>query len=450
MNGWNNFKTLMALSCVVSVSGCMDTTALGDVARAPFSFFGADDAQVVRASAPGAPQAALDANMQDGTQSRIIEGLLNRRSVLGDGPYSQVADAVLAANTRAAEADLRAAMLRSEAQATNWLPTLGPAISLTSLGDVVTQLVVEQVLFDNGRKKAERDYAKADVEVAAVALAEDTNTRVMTALGLYLDAQAAEAQAQVNAAAMERMNHFEYVMQERVKGGVSSRVDLQIVQQKRNQMQADMSLDQEVAATAMAQLNAMAAAPLDGVSGLSDVGTFGPGDQPLSVMKATAEAERAIAESIATRAGFLPQLTATGSTGTGGDRASVNVGSASGFGLGTGASLDALAEQRQAAAARVGQVQEDSNRNLEALRLELTSLRRQEAQSAVLAEQAAANYAIFAEQQKSGHRSVPDVVGIFETKVRTEREAVALRYAVARMELRIAALMGALVNGEQI
>ena len=45
---------------------------------------------------------------------------------------------------------------------------------------------------------------------------------------------------------------------------------------------------------------------------------------------------------------------------------------------------------------------------------------------------------------------MPEVVGIFETKVRTEREAVALKYDIARMELRIAALMGSLVNGEQI
>jgi adhesin transport system outer membrane protein len=128
----------------------------------------------------------------------------------------------------------------------------------------------------------------------------------------------------------------------------------------------------------------------------------------------------------------------------------LNVGAAEGFGLGTGASLEALEAQRQAAAARVGQVQEDANRTLQALQSELTSLRRQEAQASVLAEQADANYQVFAEQRRSGHRSVPDVVGVFETKVRAEREAVALRYEIARMELRIAARMGALVNGEQI
>jgi len=119
-----------------------------DIVSRAFAPDGGDVAPVA-----GVPQAALDANMQDGSQSPIIEGLLNRRSVLGDGTYDQVADSVLAANTRAAEADLRAAMLRSEARATNWLPTLGPNVSLTSMGTLVTQMVVEQVLFDNGKKR---------------------------------------------------------------------------------------------------------------------------------------------------------------------------------------------------------------------------------------------------------------------------------------------------------
>ncbi|MEL6640083.1 MAG: TolC family protein [Pseudomonadota bacterium] len=427
----------------------MDTQRLGDVARAPFSVFSGGQSEVTAVSAPGA-QAALDANMQDGTQSPLIEGLLNRKSVLGTGPYAQVSDAVLAANSRAAEADLRAAMLRSEAEATNWLPTLGPNISLTSLGDVVTQLVVEQVLFDNGRKQAERDYAQADVEVAAVALAQDTNDRVMTALDLYLKAQEAEAQAAVNAKAMEQMNHFAYVMEERVKGGVSNRADLNVVLQKRNQMQADLAQDRGTAETAMAELNAMAATPLNGVSGLSAVGDFGPGDQPLTVMKAEAEAERAIAESIAVRAGFLPQLTATGVGGSEGSSGSLNVGAAQGLGLGTGASLEALEAQREGAAARVSQVQEDAGRTLEGMKANLAALKEQEAQAAVLAEDAARNYDVYADQQRSGHRSVPDVVGIFETKVRTEREATTLRYDIARAELRIAALMGALVNGDRI
>lgn len=449
MNSRGRLRAFLALTCAASIAGCANTGGLGDVARAPFSFFQDDVPQAVQASAP-APQAALDANLQDGTQSSLIEGLLNRRSVLGDGPYQQVSNAVLATNTRAAEADLRAAMLRSEAEALNWLPTLGPTVSLTSLGDVMTQLVVDQVLFDNGRKKAERDYAQADVEVAAVALAEESNQRVHTALDLYIDAQEATAQAAVNDAAMDQMNRYAYVMEERVKGGVSNRVDMQIVVQKRNEMQSDMSSDYEAAARAMAELNTMTATPMDGLIGLSDVGASGPGAQPLPVMKAQAEAHRAAAEAAAARAGVLPQLTAGGSVGSSAARGGLNLGGGQGFGLGTGAAREAAAESGAAAQARVGQVQEDANRRLAGMRAELASLQRQAVQTQTLADQADANFRVFAEQQRSGHRSVPEVVGIFETKVRTARTATAMKYDVARMELRIAAMMGSLVNGEQI
>ena len=89
------------------------------------------------------PASALDAQMENGSQSALIETLLNRRSVLGAGALAEVANAVLAANSRAAEADLRAAKLRAEARANNWLPSLGPSVSLTSLGAVVSTMVVE-------------------------------------------------------------------------------------------------------------------------------------------------------------------------------------------------------------------------------------------------------------------------------------------------------------------
>jgi len=396
-----------------------------------------------------APASALDAEMENGGQSEIIQNLLNGRSVLDNGPFAQVANAVLAANSRAAEADLRAAKLRAEARANNWLPSIGPNVSLTSLGAVVSTMVIEQVLFDNGRKKAERDYAAADVEVAAVTLAQDTHKRVLAGLELYISAQEASARANVNAAAMERMEHYAYVMSERVKGGVSSRVDAQIVTQKLNQMQADMASDQETAAGALSELSAMTATPITGVSGISTLNDGNIDRTPLTVMKAQAESTRMIAEATAARAGFLPSLTAGGTLGNGGG-IGLSVGSDNGLSLGTGAALGAIEEQKAAAAARVGQVQEDANRALRALEGELTSLQRQETQAQSLATQASANFDIYSEQQKAGQRAVPDVVGIFETKVRAEREAVGIKYEIARVMLKIAALNGTLVNGEQI
>ena len=432
------------MCAVALLSACMGDSA---VSRSPVSMLGMSgpDGEAVSQ----APASALDAEMENGGQSEIIQNLLNRRSVLDNGPFAQVANAVLAANSRAAEADLRAAKLRAEARANNWLPSIGPNVSLTSLGAVVSTMVVEQVLFDNGRKKAERDYAAADVEVAAVTLAQDTNKRVLAGLELYISAQEASARANVNAAAMERMEHYAYVMSERVKGGVSSRVDAQIVTQKLNQMQADMASDQETAAGALSELSAMTATPITGVSGISTLNDGNVDRTPLTVMKAQAESTRMIAEATAARAGFLPSLTAGGTLGNGGG-IGLSVGSDNGLSLGTGAALGAIEEQKAAAAARVGQVQEDANRALRALEGELASLQRQETQAQSLATQASANFDIYSEQQKAGQRDVPDVVGIFETKVRAEREAVGIKYEIARVMLKIAALNGTLVNGEQI
>jgi len=131
------------------------------------------------AASPVRAQPALSGGTGGKESSQLINTLLKREAVLSaSSPYGKVAGAVLAANSRAAEAELRSAKLRAEAASKNWLPTIGPSLTLSSLGEVVAGMVIDQVLFDNGKKKAERSFAKADVEVAAVALAEDTNDRV--------------------------------------------------------------------------------------------------------------------------------------------------------------------------------------------------------------------------------------------------------------------------------
>lgn len=417
-------------------------------ARSGLDFL-ARDGQADTAKAPQ-DSAALRPEMANGERSDLIDALLNRQSVLEEGAYAQVSRAVLAANSRAAEADLRAAMLRDEARDRNWLPTVGPQVSLTSLGSVVSTLVVDQVLFDNGGKKAERAFARADVEVAAVALAQDTNDRVYQALSLFLDAQSARARAGVTRGAMARMERLNYIMSERVSAGIDDRSDLQFVGQKLAQMRSDMASDDEAAQTAMAELSTMSAMPLAGIEGLSEARAPAANAQPLSVMKAEAEARRAVAEARAARAGYLPGATLSGSVGSNGNSMGVNVGAANGLSLGMGADMRALEAQQQAAEARTGQAREDAAREISGLNSQLASLRRQQAEAQGLLDGARANYALFEEQLQAGQRSVPEVVGVFQTRVNAERDLVNLHYDIARIELKLAALHGALVDGERI
>ena len=438
-----HIKTSLAAGlAVVVLSGCMGE----DIVSRASDLLRTNDASVA-----GGPQggAALEGELSNGERSALIDDLLNRRSVLPTGPYTQVASSVLAANSRAAEAQLRAAMLRSQARELNWLPTLGPQISLNSLGSVVANLVIEQTLFDNGAKRAEREFARADVEVAAVALAQDTNDRVYQALDLYLTAQSAQARAAVNESGMARMERFEYVMSERVNAGINDRADLQLVQQKFAQMRSDFLEDREAASAAQAELAAMSATSLDGVSGIETIADPASTAQPLDVMKVEAQGIRGMAEARALQAGYSPNITASGIVGQGGT-AGINVGIPNGLGFGRGADLAAIDAMGRAAELQVAEQHEDSAREVAAIEGLITSLHRQQSNIATIISQANNTYTLFEQQLRAGQRSVPDVVGVFRTKLDAERDAVALRYDLARQELKLARIYGTLVDGEDI
>lgn len=401
----------------------------------------------VAAQDPNAP--ALDAELSNGERSALIDSLLNRRSVLPDGPYQSVAQSVLAANARAAESQLRAAMLRAQAREMNWLPSLGPNISLNSLGNVVASLVVEQTLLDGGANRAEREFARADVEVAAIELALDTNERVYQALNLYLTVQASEARAAVNEGGMAQMERFEYVMSERVRAGINDRADLQLVQQKLTQMRSDILEDREAAASARAELAAMSGTDISGVTGISSLGDVAGTAQPLDVMKVQALGTRGLAEARALRAGYTPNVTASGALG---DSDSVGLGVAipNGLGFGRAADIAAINATGQAGERQVSQQREDSARAVAAVQGNIRSLRRQQSNIDTIISQASDSLTLFEEQLRAGQRSVPDVVGVFRTKLDAERDAVALRYDLARQELQLALIYGTLVDGEDI
>lgn len=383
-------------------------------------------------------------------ESLIIQGLAGRRSALPSGSsFDRVATSVLAANSRTAEAELRAARLRSEAASKNWLPRIGPDISLTSLGSVVANLVVDQVLFDNGRKKGEREFAIADVEVAAVNLATDTNDRVHTGLTLYVTAAEAREKAALSEAALRDMGHFEYVMGERVRGGVSDMSDLNILRQKLAEIRASRTANTELARTSLAELNAMSIQPLSDLRGVRDLVVNPGAAQPLSVVLAEAEKHRSIARAKVERAGQLPGLSAGGTVGD-----STNVGlrvtTDSLIGFGTGATLEAIEVAKEAAGRRVAQANEDSSRALKKLESQVAAKSRQAGEAARLTVQAKRNLDLFQQQYDAGQRQVMDVVGVYETFARQQQAEVTLKYEAVLLRLDIARLLGVLADGDQI
>lgn len=432
---------LMLCAASVTLSGCLSDIGMS----------GRTQDFVARLKSPDPTQTSRPSHAEKITRdSQIIQGLVRRQSVLPqDSTFDQVGASVLAANSRTAEAELRAARLRSEAASKNWLPRIGPQISLTSLGSVVANLVVDQVLFDNGRREGERAFAIADVEVAAVKLAQSTNDRVYTALDLFVSAAEGREKAELSKETLTDMARFEWVMSERVRGGVSDQSDLNILRQKLAEIRADKDRNIELERTSIAELNAMSVRPLGDLQGIPRFDVDARAAQPLSVVLAEAEKTRAVAQAKVDRAGQLPGLSAGGTVGDGTDLG-LHVKSDTLLGLGTGASLRAIETTREAASRRVAQATEDENRALRKLESQIAAKSRQAAEARSISTQAQANLDIFQRQYDAGQRQVMDVVGVYETFARQQETEITLKYEVIRLRLEMARIQGVLADGSAI
>ncbi len=433
-------RSLGLIIAVAMLPGCMKDMGEGVVSR----FKGAEP----DAAAPaGKPKKAV---VRASDSSEIIKALQGRPSVLISGtPYSRVADAVIASDARVAEAELRVARLREQAAKYNWLPSIGPDVSLNSLGEFVTDLVINQVIFDNGRKKAERDLAKANVEIAAVTLVEDGNQRVHDALSLYLKAEQNRDVSSHLAVAIRDMSQFEWVMQQRVNGGVSDMSDLNVLQQKLSSMQARSSEAQEATVTAMAELNAMSARQLSDLRGIGGLRSDSSAEA-LGVLRSKGEQERAIAEAKISRAQHLPGLFVNAKGGQSAPSVGATVTTDTLFSLGTMAEFEALEVTKETAARRVEEAREDAARDIAAQSRQLEAFRRQAIEATTLTQRAKENLDLFQAQYDGGQRQVMDVVGVYETYAMALEREIDLKYKAARAELELARLRGGLAEGAQI
>jgi len=382
-------------------------------------------------------------------QSDILETLVARRSVLpDDSRLAYVSEVALTSSNRAAEAELKTAKLRAEAEDKNWLPTLGPTVSLTSLGDVVAGLVLDQVIFDHGRKKAERDYAAADVEVAAVSLSQDMNDRAFTAMALYIKALRGREKASLGDSALKQMNHFADIVEGRITGGVSNKGDLRMVQTKISTLRTMRDTASESVETALSELTAMTGTRFD-LEPVSPVQINGS-VETLEVIKAGAEAKRAVAQATVARAGQLPGVSATGTVATGGNSASLDLSTDSGLGFGTGKRIEAIESTKETAKRQVAEAREDAARSESRLRREIDSLARQEAEAKTLARDGRETYKLFQAQFRAGQRSVLEVVDVYDQSTYRALDGIDAKYDKILAQLKLARDMGLLADGDAI
>lgn len=426
--GKGTFKGVFGLAALTLLAGCFDPPSL-----------------------PRSTAAAPQVMAQTATVSPIIASLQSRKSILPpNGPYGQLGAAILSANSGAAAAELRMAQLKAEAKSKNWLPQLGPSVSLSSLSGMVASLTLSQPLIDNGRRKAERDFASADVEVAAVALSATMNQRVYEGLVYYVQSQRALAQAAVSQAAVTKLAGFETAMQTRVEGGISDMSEKNVISQRAAEMQATVAADQDGANVALGQLSAMVGRPVSGLTGLDDLPAITGGPIALSVLRKQSEGKRALAGAAMSRADMMPGLTAS----LEGTETGVNQGvRLTGLGLlnpGASATMQAIAQTAQVVDAQNADAADAANRRLMTLSSEINTLMGREAQGARVLAQTESNLDLFTEQYTVGRSSLLELVGQYDAFARLKRDQVSLRYEIALRQLEMARDMGLLVDGAQL
>lgn len=381
-------------------------------------------------------------------QSELIGALSARRSVLPAGSsYARVAASVLAAGAGAAASGLRVKRLTARAKSKNWLPSIGPNVSLNSLGSLAASLLLDQAILDNGRRKAERAYSAADVEVAAVHLAAELNQRVYDGLKLYIEAQRAAELAGITETALVRMRDFDRIMGIRVQGGLSDGSEYRIIAQKVAEMEATLSQEREAVTTAWAELAAMSQGGLEGLKGLGPLPPDGGTPEPLNVLLARGEASRTRAEIAMARAGLMPGFGAQATVDKAGDVTGGLLLDGEGLGFGRKDNLRALEEAEVSALRRIDQAKETADRRIVALQREIASLTAQEAQQARVLGQMEINLNLFTEQYKAGGRTLIELVNQFESLVGMRRDQASMKYRIAVARLEIARERGVLVDG---
>ena len=433
----------LLLAAGLGLSGCMQDGAFPGVAMRA----GAHPADPPPLAAGG--EIARASTDKPSVPSTVIAALRARRSVLPAGAFTQVADAVLAANQGASAAELRVARLKAAARSRNWLPSIGPSVSLASLGTLAAGMLVDQLILDNGRRKAERAFAAADVEVAAVTLATEMNARVHDGVARYVEAERARAQAAAVGPALARMQDYARIIDGRVEGGIADRSEGRLVAQKLAELQALQSADRQAEATARAELAVLAGREMD-LSGLPDGPTTQSDAEPLSVLRARGEGRRLVAEARIDRAGQLPGLKAGASVSGNGISGGLRLSADKLLGMGTRASLQALQATETVARQREAEAADAAARRIVTLQRQLAETEARAAAGAGLVAETGTSVDLYAEQFTAGVRPLMDVVTLTDSLARMRRDQAALAYDAALIRLRIALERGVLVDGARM
>lgn len=391
-------------------------------------------------------------------ESELISELALRKSAYPVGSRNaQIAHAVMKNATRVASTDLWAAELRVMAASKNWLPEITPRLSLGGLGAMVAQIAVEQLLFDNGHRKALREVEWAELEMAAVDVSIDANNRVHDALSLLVEAAYHAKEAAVAENAVLRMSALAEVVALRSDSGYGDPGDGSSIMLRLAEMrdrQASSSRRQARALNELERLAGRHPEALPGADETLELGLVTEGLTSLSVLRAAAERDRKDAEARASRAAMLPRIGLSGtmqrSDGETRSEVALLAGAEGVIGLGTRSAIAAQNARIAVAEQTLLQAKEDASRSMRRASADLLEMVASFDRMDSLIAMAHGTSSLYLAQFREGRRSIVEVVGSFDTLWSLQSRKSQLWAEAEQARLALGRDLGVLIDGREL
>ena len=380
----------------------------------------------------------------------MISGLRQRTSQLPAGSAEAViARAALESDTGTAAADLRLAKIKADVESSNWLPTLGPNLSLSSLESLASSLLLDVVIFDNGQKRAEREYAVTDVEVAAVNLAIDANDRVLDALDAYLLLLEAQSREEISTRALTVLEGYARKSAQRVSQGYSAPVEQSEIEQYLSEFRLVRDAARQSAMNARSSLTLLGVSNIPGSHHRMTSFPATPSSPPLSVTLAQAKANRSIAEAKIDRSKNFPLLGGTTEISSSGS-STVFVMSGSGMGASTLSAGNSFEASKQASNQSVIHARSEAEIEIDSLNSELSSLSTQLNGYSARLSSSMRNYELYKDQFTAGAADLTDVVDAYATAVSLELGIDEVKHDILGVKYDLLHAYGVLFDGSSI
>lgn len=383
--------------------------------------------------------------------SLVIASLQSRGSVSKDGSVCKKIEQITLENASVnSKETLRIRRLEAESRSKNWLPQIGPDVSLTSLGNVVGSILVDLVLYDTGGKRAERELAVADVELAAVGYAIELNDLVAEAIIYNIEMSEIDAEIAISKKEAAKLKKYLEIARTRIAGGLSDSSDEKMLSIKI----AEVSQKIEALNARRQATSDQLALIAPGVEGLANevhcisLPTSLPTSLRLEYAKAESNAD--LSEAMMLKAGLLPSIKAQSRITSEGVTGGVGLGLGAPIGIGTPSNIQKAKALTEAATKRLANTEREIARKMAKQDAEKRELKVQRDSNSSLLRNSEEIY-YFAEQQYDlGRKSLADLTISFQNFNNLQREDVRIDHEIARIEVRQAADAGLLADGSNI